>query len=128
MVNINRCQKSRFRRAVNLVDITRKSADGKVAAKLAPEWDWINGMKRRTLSYKGFMQLYFDRLANLGDRIADWLEEKAGHEKTVTLVCYCRDDNVECHTHLAALFFVRRWPDRFKIGQSIQKYLDDEKR
>ena len=111
------------KQAVNPVDITRKSADGRIAAQLVPEWSWIMGVKNRAMSYKEFMRLYFERLAELDERIADWLEEKAGPEKTVTLVCYCPDDNVECHTYLAALFFVRRWPDQFQVGESIQKYL-----
>ena len=123
MVEIERCQKSKSKRAVNPIDITRKSADNKIALKLAPEWDWIYGVKNGAMSYKEFMQLYFERLAELDERIADWLEKKAGPEKTITLVCYCPNDNVECHTYLAALFFVRRWPDRFQIGESIQKYL-----
>ena len=120
MVNIERCQKSKSRNAINPVDITRKSADGRIAAKLAPEWDWINGVKSGTMSHKDFMRLYFDKLIDLNESIADWLEEKTGPEKTVTLVCYCPDDNVQCHTYLAALFFIRRWPDRFQAGKSIK--------
>ena len=123
MVIIERCQKRHSNLAINPVDITRKSADNKIAFKLAPEWDWINGVKNGAMSYKEFMRLYFERLAELDERIADWLEAKAGPEKTVTLVCYCPDDNVECHTYLAALFFVNRWPQRFQVGESIQKYL-----
>ena len=123
MVIIERCQKSTSRKAINPIDITRKSADSRIAAKLAPEWSWIMGVKEGTLSYKNFMRLYFEKLVNLDETIADWLEEKAGPEKTVTLVCYCPDDNVECHTYLAALFFIRRWPERFQVGESIQKYL-----
>ena len=123
MVNIERCQKSKSRNAINPVDITRKSADGRIAAKLAPEWDWINGVKSGTMSHKDFMRLYFDKLIDLNESIADWLEQKASAEKTVTLVCYCPDGNVECHTYLAAIFFARRWPERFQTGQSIQKYL-----
>ena len=122
MVKIERCQKSKSKKAINPVDITRKSADGKVAAKLAPEWDWINGVKNGTMSTKDYIQLYREKLVYLNKDIADWLEEKAGPEKTVTLVCYCPDDNVQCHTYLAALFFIRRWPDRFQAGKSIQKY------
>ena len=123
MVNIDRCQKSRSRRAVNPVDISRKSADGRIAAQLAPEWAWINRVKSGTMSYIDFMRLYFERLINLDESIADWLEEKACPEKTITFVCYCPDDNVECHTYLAALFFARRWPERFHVGKTIQKYL-----
>ena len=123
MVKIERCQKSKSQTAVNPVDITRKSADGRIAVQLAPEWLWINGMKNGTMCYKDYIQLYLDKLVNLNKDIADWLEEKAGLEKTITFVCYCPNDNVECHTYLAALFFVRRWPQRFQIGESIQKYL-----
>ena len=122
MVEIERCQKRRSSQAINPVDITRKSADGN-AAKLAPEWNWINGMKKGTMCYKDFTRLYFEKLVNLNETIADWLEEEAGPEKTVTLVCYCPDDNVQCHTYLAVLFFIRRWPDRFQAGKSTQQYL-----
>ena len=119
MVIIERCQKSHSNRAINPVDITRKSADDKTALKLAPEWDWIMGVKNGTMNYKEYIQLYLEKLTELDEQIADWLEAKAGPEKTATLVCYCPDDNVECHTYLAALFFVNRWPPRFQAGESI---------
>ena len=122
MVKIERCSKSNSRRAINPVDITRKSAVDDMALKLAPEWSWIMGVKNGTMSYKNYRQLYREKLVILDKTIADWLEEKAGPEKVVTLVCYCPDDNVECHTYLAALFFIKRWPVRFQAGESIQKY------
>ena len=127
MVVIERCQKRQSKNAVNPIDITRKSADDTIAVKLAPEWDWINRVKNETMNYKDFMRLYFERLITLGESLADWLESKAGTEKTVTLVCYCPDDNVECHTYLAAMYFARRWPAKFQIGKSISKYLSYEK-
>src|ERR1035437_9160998 len=104
------------------VDITVKSATG-IARVFAPTWPMVTGHQAHTLDNSEYMLMYRAILA--GVPLEAWAQlENMQAGGTLTLLCYCADENHDggrkfCHTHILIEYMMRSRPKDYVLDGDV---------